>query len=118
MPREFHLSDQELLMAVDGELSARDAERAKSHMAACWACRARPGNCQPDHLALAAYLVGPRATLAQRASGRKGRSLWSLAQKLRCTLGDAQPENPPSANRVASRSEGCEVSWFWGEVED
>lgn len=41
MSCEFHLSDQELLMAVDGELPAREAERAESHLAACWACRAR-----------------------------------------------------------------------------
>lgn len=28
-------------MAVDGELPTREAERAESHLAACWACRAR-----------------------------------------------------------------------------
>ena len=28
-------------MAVDGELSERAAERVQSHLAACWACRAR-----------------------------------------------------------------------------
>jgi hypothetical protein len=41
MSQEFHLSDQELLMAVDGELSDHAAERVQSHLAACWACRAR-----------------------------------------------------------------------------
>jgi hypothetical protein len=38
---ESHLSDQELLLAVDGELSARDAGRVQLHLAACWSCRAR-----------------------------------------------------------------------------
>lgn len=38
---ESHLSDQELLLAVDGELSARDNERVRSHLAACWSCRTR-----------------------------------------------------------------------------
>jgi hypothetical protein len=38
---ESHLSDQELLLAVDGELSAREAGRVHAHLAACWACRAR-----------------------------------------------------------------------------
>jgi hypothetical protein len=38
---DHHLSDQELLLAVDGELSAADAGRVQSHLAACWACRAR-----------------------------------------------------------------------------
>lgn len=41
MSQEFHLFDQELLQALDGELSARDAERVQSHLSACWACRAR-----------------------------------------------------------------------------
>jgi hypothetical protein len=36
-----HLSDQELLLAADGELSASDAERAESHLAGCWVCRSR-----------------------------------------------------------------------------
>jgi len=38
---ESHLSDQELLLAADGELGARAAERAESHLSACWACRVR-----------------------------------------------------------------------------
>ena len=36
-----HLSDQDLLLAADGELSARDSDRVHLHLAACWACRAR-----------------------------------------------------------------------------
>lgn len=40
-PREYHLSDQELLMAIDGELSAGDASVIQSHIAACWSCRTR-----------------------------------------------------------------------------
>jgi hypothetical protein len=41
MSQEFHLSDQELLQALDGELTPREAHRAQSHLAACWACRSR-----------------------------------------------------------------------------
>ncbi len=41
LSEESHLSDQELLQAVDGELAARYAARVQSHLAACWACRAR-----------------------------------------------------------------------------
>jgi hypothetical protein len=41
LSEESHLSDQQLLLAVDGELSARQAGRVQSHLAACWACRAR-----------------------------------------------------------------------------
>ena len=38
---DFHLSDRDLLLAVDGELSARDARRVELHLAACWTCRVR-----------------------------------------------------------------------------
>jgi hypothetical protein len=41
MRQEFHLEDRELLMALDGELSAREASRVESHLATCWACRVR-----------------------------------------------------------------------------
>ena len=42
MPREdFHLSDEEMLLAADGELGARRAAQVRAHLAACWNCRAR-----------------------------------------------------------------------------
>ncbi len=39
--KDLHLSDQELLHAADGELSARRAGQVRAHLAACWDCRAR-----------------------------------------------------------------------------
>jgi hypothetical protein len=42
MPNEdLHLSDQEILLAADGELSTRRAVQVRAHLAACWGCRAR-----------------------------------------------------------------------------
>lgn len=41
LSEESHLSHQELLLAVDGELAPREAERVESHLAACWDCRVR-----------------------------------------------------------------------------
>src|SRR6516164_6743519 len=38
---EFHPSDQDLLLAADGELSKRRAAKVHAHLAACWTCRAR-----------------------------------------------------------------------------
>jgi hypothetical protein len=38
---EAHMTDRELLLAADGELSARRAAEVREHLAACWACRAR-----------------------------------------------------------------------------
>jgi hypothetical protein len=38
---DSHLSDQQLLLDVEGEVSAPDAELIRSHLDACWKCRAR-----------------------------------------------------------------------------
>ena len=38
---DSHLSDQDLVSAVDGELAPHAAARVESHLAACWQCRAR-----------------------------------------------------------------------------
>jgi hypothetical protein len=37
----FHLSDQDILLVVDGEVSRRRAKQARAHLAACWLCRSR-----------------------------------------------------------------------------
>jgi putative zinc finger protein len=37
----IHLSDQELLLSADGELSRRRAAEVRAHLATCWDCRAR-----------------------------------------------------------------------------
>jgi hypothetical protein len=42
MPNKtFHPSDQELLLAADGELPRRLAAEIRDHLAACWGCRTR-----------------------------------------------------------------------------
>jgi hypothetical protein len=38
---DSHLSDQQLLLDMDGELSKREERRARTHLAACWQCRTR-----------------------------------------------------------------------------
>jgi hypothetical protein len=38
---ESHLNDEELLLAIDGELSGARAEEVEEHLAECWDCRAR-----------------------------------------------------------------------------
>ncbi|HLH03802.1 MAG TPA: hypothetical protein VKX25_13610 [Bryobacteraceae bacterium] len=40
-PHESHLSDSQLVSAIDGELSQKDNILAQAHLAACWSCRAR-----------------------------------------------------------------------------
>jgi anti-sigma factor RsiW len=36
-----HLSDQDILLVIDGEASRRCAKQAQAHLTACWSCRAR-----------------------------------------------------------------------------
>ncbi len=38
---DSHLSDQRLLLALEGELSAREENLAQTHLRACWKCRVR-----------------------------------------------------------------------------
>jgi hypothetical protein len=39
--RDSHPSDRDLVLAADGELPARRAERLRKHLAGCWECRVR-----------------------------------------------------------------------------
>ncbi len=38
---DSHLSDEKLLLAADGELSAAEAGDVSAHLARCWSCRSR-----------------------------------------------------------------------------
>ena len=38
---EKHLNDEDLLLAIDGELPGPRAKQVEEHLAACWDCRAR-----------------------------------------------------------------------------
>src|SRR5271163_4623924 len=39
--QDSHPSDQELILAADGELPDARAERLRKHLAGCWKCRVR-----------------------------------------------------------------------------
>src|SRR6516164_3533781 len=39
--RDTHPTDQDLILAADGELPARRVERLRKHLAGCWQCRVR-----------------------------------------------------------------------------
>src|ERR1700679_3119845 len=41
LSHESHLSDQDLLLAADGELPPDRAAQAATHLSGCWSCRAR-----------------------------------------------------------------------------
>lgn len=88
---DSHLSDQQLLLGVEGELSAHDEKVVSEHLAGCWRCRARR---QELENAIAGFVrvyqrefeappaTGPRALLkaqlAQLSAAQEmsGRSNW------------------------------------------
>jgi hypothetical protein len=89
-----HLSDRDLIMALDGELSGRRKAQVGTHLDACWSCRERMStiettiaefvrarNRQLSDPAPAA--AGPRALfrarLAESASAAPCRRWWRLA---------------------------------------
>jgi hypothetical protein len=76
---DMHLSDQEMLLAADGELSTRRAAEIHAHLGSCWSCRGRMAEMEGAIAAFArAYrqtldpqlpsISGPRALLRARLS--------------------------------------------------
>jgi hypothetical protein len=91
---ESHLSDRELIMAMDGELPLRDAHRAGAHLEACWTCRSRKTELERTiadfvylrrHEFLLPPANGPRARLKARLAdaARSQRASWRQPVTLR-----------------------------------
>jgi len=81
LSEESHLSDQDLLLAVDGELSPREAERVEAHLAACWPCRVRK---QEIETAIGEFVRFERQNLALQippADGPRALLKAQLAQR-------------------------------------
>jgi hypothetical protein len=86
----FHLSDQEMLLAADGELSTRRAAQIHDHLTLCWACRARMAEIEATIVDFARAhrqtldpqlppIAGPRALLRARLAERssnQGSNSW------------------------------------------
>lgn len=99
LSKDAHLSDQELLLAADGELSPVQAEEAASHLAACWTCRIRKGEIEEsirdfvqtyrgDLDPLLPSPAGPRALLKAQigemaSTPQSFRARWPQAATLR-----------------------------------
>jgi hypothetical protein len=95
LSEDLHLSDQELLLAVDGELPTGRAAQVRSHLFACWSCRARMAEIEGTIADFARAhrqtldpqlppIAGPRALLrtqlADLASKREANSWRGLFQ--------------------------------------
>jgi hypothetical protein len=81
--RDAHLSDEELVLAADGELSAVRAAEIREHTAACWTCRVRLGEMES---AVAAFVrayheqLDPSLPSAAPPRARLRTQLAALAQ--------------------------------------
>ena len=63
MPEESHLTDEELLLAADGELAPARAAAVEAHLTQCWPCRARKQEMEQaimDFVHLHRRLLDPR----------------------------------------------------------
>src|ERR1700734_1602540 len=93
LSKDLHLSDEEMLLAADGELSTRRAAQIHAPPAECWACRARMAEIEGTIADFARGhrqtldpqlppIAGPRALLraqlADIASEHKSNSSWWL----------------------------------------
>lgn len=68
-----HCSDEQLIAALDGELSARERARVAKHLGVCWACRARQAELETQIHQLtraAADSIYPGADWSTRAKRR------------------------------------------------
>jgi hypothetical protein len=85
----FHLSDQDILLVVDGELSGRRARQARAHLTACWLCRSRLGELEGT---IADFVTLHRRTLDPQLRPSTGsRALL----KARLAEAAAMPSNHP-----------------------
>jgi anti-sigma factor RsiW len=89
MSQELHLSDQELLQSLDGELTPREAHGAQSHLAACWECRSRR---QEIEGAIGEFIRLQRGALEGQLPSAEGPRALLKAQLTQ--LGEAQSTQP------------------------
>ncbi len=79
----FHLSDEELLLAADGELSERRLGQIRAHLGACWACRTRMATIEGtigDVVRLTRESLGPELPPIDRARAQLKVRLAEMAR--------------------------------------
>src|ERR1700683_4685670 len=84
-----HLSDREILLALDEESSPRHVVNVRKHLAACWKCRARMGELKgtiSDFVRLLRDL-GPRPPAADGPRAQLKAQLNELGRAVRTRRG-------------------------------
>ena len=82
-----HASDEQLLRALDGELSAQDLSAVQEHIEACWSCRARSEQMERAISRLVVWRNVELASYPPPPSGGRQRLARALAEQT------TQPEN-------------------------
>jgi hypothetical protein len=77
---DSHLSDQQLLLDVDGELSAHDEKLVRAHLDACWTCRARRFELENTIASFIRFHQGELNTGLPPIAGPRARLKAQLAQ--------------------------------------
>jgi hypothetical protein len=85
-----HLSDEDILLVLDGESSRRLARSAQEHLAACWECRSRMGELEAT---IGAFVSLHRRTLDPELPDPKGPTAL-----LRARLAEAAAERSSFAS--------------------
>ena len=101
----MHISDQDLLQSLDGELPARDAALVAAHLAECWTCRTRK---QEIEEAIADFVRLPKPQLPPEEGSR------ALLKAQLAQLDRARPRNWQLAAGVcALLIAGLTIGQFW-----
>src|SRR5271168_572320 len=85
-----HLSDEDILLVLDGESSRGLARRAQAHLPACWECRARMGELEGT---IEAFVSLHRRTLNPESDPKLPDPAGPTAL-LRARLAEAATERP------------------------
>jgi hypothetical protein len=93
--KNLHPSDQELLLVADGELPARRAAQVRSHLAACWNCRARMAEIEE--------VITDFARIHRRTLDPRLPPIAGARERLRCQLAQLVAEPHSSSPRRSFR---------------
>ena len=99
-----HLTDERLLLLVDGELQPRPAEAARRHLKACASCRTR---FEQIEASAAEFGHAYRQDRAEQTP-----SPGPLRHALRAQLADIEQQSRPAASWTSSRAQSSwEATW-------
>jgi len=88
---DSHLNEEDLLLAIDGELSGGRAEQVEEHLAACWDCRARKQNLEKT---IGSFVEARHAELDSQIPVEAGRRAL-LKANLAQVAAESMPEQKP-----------------------